>query len=280
LEEERLLAGDTINYCKYCERFERPPWVNCERESQEMMATLLKKVKGLTKVQMQSANFVWTEPHSKRLKVKVQYTRELNEAARAEVTEVVEFVEKYTQCPDCRKKFTAHDWIALIQVRQAASHKRTIHHLEQRLMQQHLVEHVLKSEEVEGGVDLFFASENEAARVLEFLKSRFPVVVKSAGKLVSYNERNNTANLKVTHSCQLPKVCRDDLVLIPRRLSKELGSCCQFLLCTKVSSYLHFLDPISFRKLQISATQYFMHESEIVVYTTRVYGRRFTVLDC
>jgi NMD protein affecting ribosome stability and mRNA decay len=55
-------------------------------------------------------------------------------------------MERSTQCPDCRKKFTTHDWVAVVQVRQAATHKRTIHHLEQRLLQQRLSEKVLKSE--------------------------------------------------------------------------------------------------------------------------------------
>lgn len=43
------------------------------------MAILLKKIKGLNKVQLQTANFVWTEPHSKRLKLKVVFNREVNE---------------------------------------------------------------------------------------------------------------------------------------------------------------------------------------------------------
>lgn len=43
------------------------------------MAVLLKKVKGINKVEVQSATFVWTEPHSKRLKLKVVFNREINQ---------------------------------------------------------------------------------------------------------------------------------------------------------------------------------------------------------
>lgn len=78
LEEEKLLQGENIHFCRYCQRYERPPWINCERESQEMMAILLKKIKGLQKVDFVSANFVWTEPHSKRMKLKVLYNREVS----------------------------------------------------------------------------------------------------------------------------------------------------------------------------------------------------------
>jgi len=44
-----------------------------------MLTLLLKKIKGLNKVEVQSASFVWTEPHSKRFKLKVVYIREVNE---------------------------------------------------------------------------------------------------------------------------------------------------------------------------------------------------------
>jgi nonsense-mediated mRNA decay protein 3 len=54
-----------------------------------MMGILLRRVKGVGRVQVQSASFVWTEPHSRRIKLKVQYSRELGESARVEVTEVV-----------------------------------------------------------------------------------------------------------------------------------------------------------------------------------------------
>lgn len=47
-----------------------------------MMAILLKKLKGTNKVDVQSAIFVWTEPHSKRLKLKVVYNREVTDTMK------------------------------------------------------------------------------------------------------------------------------------------------------------------------------------------------------
>ena len=43
------------------------------------MSILLKKIKGLNKVEFQSASFVLTEEHSKRIKLKVLYNREIND---------------------------------------------------------------------------------------------------------------------------------------------------------------------------------------------------------
>lgn len=89
------------------------------------MEILLKKVKGLNKVHFLSSKFVWTEPHSKRFKLKINIRKDINEKMQIQQTEIVEFVEVYTQCPDCKKNFTPHDWNTVIQVRQMVDHKRT-----------------------------------------------------------------------------------------------------------------------------------------------------------
>ena len=31
IEEVKILEGDVFNYCRYCQRYERPPWMHCER---------------------------------------------------------------------------------------------------------------------------------------------------------------------------------------------------------------------------------------------------------
>ena len=71
-------------------------------------------------------------------------------------TEIVEFVERYTQCHDCKKQFTPHDWNTLIQIRQHTAHKRTLLSLEQNLSRQKWLEKALRIEQVEGGLDLHF----------------------------------------------------------------------------------------------------------------------------
>lgn len=49
----------------------QPPeeWVSAALESRELLSICLKKLKGLNRVKLVDAGFVWTEPHSKRLKV-------------------------------------------------------------------------------------------------------------------------------------------------------------------------------------------------------------------
>jgi nonsense-mediated mRNA decay protein 3 len=49
----------------------RPPWQSCELESPELLSLCLKNIKGLKRVKLIDAGFVYTEAHSRRLKVKL-----------------------------------------------------------------------------------------------------------------------------------------------------------------------------------------------------------------
>jgi nonsense-mediated mRNA decay protein 3 len=52
----------------------------------------LKHVKGLKRVKMVDAGFIWTEPHSRRLKVKITVQKEVLNGTLLQQTFVVEFV--------------------------------------------------------------------------------------------------------------------------------------------------------------------------------------------
>lgn len=69
-----------VNFCKGCSRFLAPPtqWVICELESRELLAICLRKLRGLSKVRLIDAGFIWTEPHSKRLRVKLTIQKEVS----------------------------------------------------------------------------------------------------------------------------------------------------------------------------------------------------------
>lgn len=60
-------------------RYLNPPnhWVTAELESKELLALCIKKIKGLTKVKLVDAGFIWTEPHSRRIKVKLTIQKEV-----------------------------------------------------------------------------------------------------------------------------------------------------------------------------------------------------------
>jgi hypothetical protein len=70
----------------------QPPkaWMRAELESKELLTFCVKKVKGLAKVKLVDAGFVWTEPHSRRLKLKLTVQAEVLNGAILQQTFVVE----------------------------------------------------------------------------------------------------------------------------------------------------------------------------------------------
>ncbi len=64
--------------------------MRAELESKELLTFCVKKVKGLAKVKLVDAAFVWTEPHSRRLKVKLTVQAEVLNGAILQQTFVVE----------------------------------------------------------------------------------------------------------------------------------------------------------------------------------------------
>jgi nonsense-mediated mRNA decay protein 3 len=61
----------TIHSCRSCQRWLAPPWQSMNLESKELMTVCLRKVTGLSKVKLIDAVWIWTEPHSLRLKIKL-----------------------------------------------------------------------------------------------------------------------------------------------------------------------------------------------------------------
>mmetsp|Transcript_37505 Transcript_37505/g.27258 ORF Transcript_37505/g.27258 Transcript_37505/m.27258 type:complete len:141 (+) Transcript_37505:150-572(+) len=64
-------------HCRECNRYKRPPFVEAELESAELLQICLKNINGLKRVKMVDAAFIWTEPHSRRIKVRLTVQKEV-----------------------------------------------------------------------------------------------------------------------------------------------------------------------------------------------------------
>lgn len=66
----QMIIWRTINWI-YFDRYLEPPseWITCALESRELLSLCLHRLKGLNRVKLVDASFIWTEPHSKRMKV-------------------------------------------------------------------------------------------------------------------------------------------------------------------------------------------------------------------
>jgi nonsense-mediated mRNA decay protein 3 len=68
---EGITKQGQLNHCRECNRYNGPPWRQYELESADLLALCLKQMKGLKKVKLIDAKFIWTEPHSRRIKIKL-----------------------------------------------------------------------------------------------------------------------------------------------------------------------------------------------------------------
>ena len=99
-----------LQHCKECNRYLQPPWKTCEPESPQMLALCLKHVKGLKRVKLIDSNFIWTEAHSRRLKIKCTIQKEVMNGTLLQQTFMIEFIIQNLQCDACKKTYTPHLW--------------------------------------------------------------------------------------------------------------------------------------------------------------------------
>ena len=125
-----------INRCRRCLRYQSSHNASrfevVDAESAELLALCLKRipafgvhgavsgiVSGVTNLKLVDANFVWTEPHSKRLKLKVTVRADLADSAVSFQQRVlVELRERNKQCVECERSFANQTWQAVVQLRQ------------------------------------------------------------------------------------------------------------------------------------------------------------------
>ena len=240
--------------CRGCDRYERrdSSWAAVEPESKELLALLLKKPRGLGAVRLADASFIWTEPHSKRLKLRVTIQKEVVAGAVLQQTFVIEFVLGNKQCPHCQRREAKDTWMAVVQVRQKVPHKRTFLWLEQLILKHSAHSDAVNVGELKDGLDFYFDQRSHAEKLVSFLQSVSPTRYKTSEQLVSQDVHTGKGKTKLTYSVEVLPVCKEDVVWLPRATAASLGHLSQLALCYKVSNVLHFVDPIS---LQVGELQ-------------------------
>lgn len=167
-----------IHFCRNCERYLQPPaeWIQCALESRELLALCLKKIKGLKEVKLIDAGFIWTEPHSKRIKVNIpdsSFSRlilllftfpQVKLTVHGEVMVgtvlqqifVVEFTVQNQMCDDCHRTEAKDYWNCIVQVRQKAVNRKTLYYLEQMILKHRAHDSTLGIKTVWGECDAVF----------------------------------------------------------------------------------------------------------------------------
>lgn len=234
-----------VSFCRGCDRYLQPPtqWLYCELESKELLALLLKRIKGLNKVRLIDAGFIWTEPHSKRLKVKLTIQKEVFANTVLQQSFPVEAIIAGQQCMECARREAKNTWNTVVQVRQKADHKRTFLYLEQLILKHQAHKETCSVKAVKDGVDFYFAARSPAIRFCDFLNAVVPVRCKSSDQLLTNDIHSGESTYKFTFSVEIVPVVKDDLVCLPSSLCRSLGGISPLVLCMRVGTSMHLMDP-------------------------------------
>ncbi|KAH9815572.1 NMD3 family-domain-containing protein [Melampsora americana] len=238
---EEIPKQTALSFCRNCSRYLSPPqtWLLAELESKELLAICLRRLKGLTKVRLIDAGFIWTEPHSKRLRVKLTIQKEVLASTILQQIFEVEYIVQHTQCPTCCRLAAKNMWRALVQVRQKVDHKRTFLYLEQLILKHNADKDTVGIKESKDGLDFFYATRQHAIKMVEFLSAVTPVRSKTSEQLISADEKSSTANYKFTYS-----------------LARSQANVSQILVCTRVGTSVHLVDPLTLQAIDLQGPVY------------------------
>jgi nonsense-mediated mRNA decay protein 3 len=284
---KNISTSSILHQCRGCQRWNagtNAKWVSCDLESRELLAICLQHVSGLKQqnakqgVRLTDAVWIWTEPHSMRLKVKLTVQRQVMSGTVLQQSFVVEFIVRNQQCTECTADSRAGSWKALIQVRQRVAHKRTFLYLEQLILKHRAQRGCLKIEIFKDGMDFYFGERNSGARFVHFVESVAPCRTKSSKKLISTDDKNNCANIKYTYLVDILPLCKDDLLYLPASLATKMGSMERLVLVQRVTDQVHVVDPQSGHTGTFSSEEYWRDPVRAIVTAHRSRFTEFLVL--
>jgi nonsense-mediated mRNA decay protein 3 len=262
---EGIARQISVSWCERCDRYLRPPnqWVPCELESRELLGICLKKIRGLQRgdVKLVDAQFVYTAPTSRRLKVQVTIQRE-EAGAILQQSLTVEIVVQKMQCAECAKSFTQHTWNAAVQLRQRVQHKRTLFHLEQQILKYNAHEKVVGVKQAPDGLDFHFLQKSHAVSLNSFIAAAFPCKMKESKTLVSHDSKSNGYYFKYTLFLELCPISKDDLVRLTPEVATRCGGVPELMLCHRVGSAIECIDPMTLRTVSIHNQEFWKRPFE------------------
>ena len=261
-------------------------WIGCDLESRELMTLCLNNVSGLRKkregngdrVRLVDAVWVWTEPHSMRLKIRLTIQREVVTGTILQQSFIVTFIVRNQQCIECQAAFRQGSWKSLVQVRQRVGHKRTFLYLEQLILKHGAQRGCLSIETFRDGMDFYFPDKGKAARFISFLEDVVPMKVKSSKKLIGTDDKSNVSNYKYTNLVEICTLCKDDLLFLPKKLARTIGNISRLVLVKNISNVIQVIDPLTGQTGNIESDAYWREPFRPIITAARTRLTRFVVL--
>lgn len=256
-----------VFFCRNCERYLNPPseWVQCSLESKELLSVCLKRLKGLKEVKLVDAGFIWTEPHSKRIKVKLTVHGEVMDGCVLQQVFVVEFTVNNQMCDDCHRTEAKDFWRCLVQVRQKSINKKTLFYLEQMILKHKAHENTLGIKpSPTGGLDFYYATDAHARKMVDFVQAVLPVKVTNSKKLISHDIHSNSYNYKYSYALDVVPISKGSLVCLGKKLKTSLGHISPVVLVTKVANAIHLIDPRTAQMAEVQNMAFWKYPFEAI----------------
>lgn len=182
---------------------------------------------------------------------------------------VVDYTVENLMCDACHRTEAQDFWRAIVQVRQKSENKKTFYYLEQLILKHRAHENTLGIKPSSGncsihfqyffcnlsdatlwisfseGLDFFYATENHARKMVDFLSSVLPVKYQHSKKLLSHDIFSNIYNYKFTYCVDIVPLSRESIVCLPKKMTQQLGSISSLCLVNRVTNAIHLIDPSS-----------------------------------
>jgi hypothetical protein len=127
------------------------------------------------------------------------------------------------------------------------------------------------------GMDFYFPDRQHANRFIDFLESKVPANSKYSRKLVTADHVSNVGHYKHNYLVEIAAPCKDDLVVIPLKLAKNLSDFNPLCLIKGVGAGLHFVDPLTCEKQECNMEKYLRDQFKPVM--TPAQAIRFVILS-
>eukprot|EP01029_Cantina_marsupialis_P026284 TRINITY_DN7015_c0_g1_i1.p1 TRINITY_DN7015_c0_g1~~TRINITY_DN7015_c0_g1_i1.p1 ORF type:complete len:432 (-),score=93.65 TRINITY_DN7015_c0_g1_i1:135-1391(-) len=257
---EEIPRTGVLNQCRDCLRYERHEskhYQAADWESTQLLAICMKKI-NLKGCEFLDAKFVYTEPHSMRIKIELVVLRTVCET-KLRQTCTVTLTIKWKQCEECQKSYSDHTWEAVVQVRQKTDKQRTLLKIENDLAKHDFSKHCMGIKNVRNGLDFTFSQKNSAKMLVEFIKTLAPCKCGHSKSLISSDVKSNTHNIEHAFSVEVLPVSKEDLMILPPKLWSDCRGFGPLVVCTRVGGQLTLLSPDTGRTEEVNGDKFWSH---------------------
>ena len=289
----------TIIQCRNCLKYQNRNkiWIHCDWESADLLQLCLKEVKAFRKnrsIKLIDASFVYTEPHSKRVKAKLVVQKEITADIESSTpqffrqTVILNFKIRFNMCGKCARESAneTQNWEAVTQIRQHHRHAstKTLSWIEQKILNAdaHVDAVGVRNVSSGTGLDIFWAKSRQAKHFLDFMKKNVPCRVSTTKTLISHDVKSNTHRYQYTHRIDVVPLSRYDLVWIDSKKSSLYGDITRGLsIVTSVAGSTVRLSHVTEhnKTCDVPALTLWKHPLHPVVSLERDSTERFLILD-